>query len=82
MIIMDITEALAIAANTMFLGMVSIFVFLGLLVVAIKVLHLIAGNEEIPAHIDTPQPTKSIDDNVMAAISAAVHHYRQTKSND
>ncbi len=80
---MDISEALATAANIMLLGMVCVFVFLGMLVLALKVLEKVAGGEVVPAV--GVVPTKSniqVDANVTAAITAAVHKFRQTKSND
>lgn len=79
---MDITQALATAANIMLLGMVCVFVFLGLLVVAIKLLRAAVGGEEAIINASMPQPATNIDDNVKAAISAAVHKYRQNQIND
>lgn len=80
---MDITQALAIAANIMLLGMVCVFAFLGLLVVAIKVLERIAKEDNLPvASSVTDAASTTIDNNVVAAISAAVHQYRRKNSND
>lgn len=77
---MDITQALSTAANIMLLGMVCVFTFLSILVVAIKLLERFAGGEvEQQA---APKPTapaqQGIDNNIVAAISGAVHQYRQS----
>jgi len=79
---MDITQALATAANIMLLGMVCVFVFLGLLVIGIKLIEKVAreGTPSIDQTMAPPSP--SIDNNVIAAITAAVHQYRGSKSND
>lgn len=81
---MDITQALGIAANIMLLGMVCVFVFLGLLVVAIKVLERIAREDNLPvaATATDNTTTTTVDNNVVAAISAAVHQYRRKNLND
>jgi len=79
---MDIAQALATAANIMLLGMVCVFVFLGLLVLAIKLLEKIAREDTPPVDNSMAQSTPHIDNNVIAAISAAVHQYRRSKSND
>ncbi|MCG7530903.1 OadG family protein [Psychrobium sp. MM17-31] len=77
---MDITQALSTAANIMLLGMVCVFTFLSILVVAIKLLERFAGGEvEQPT---APKPVapaqQGIDNNIVAAISGAVHQYRQS----
>jgi len=79
---MDITQALATAANIMLLGMVCVFLFLGLLVIAIQLLRVAVAGEEVIINANLPQPTPNIDDNVKVAISAAVHKYRQNQIND
>ncbi len=79
---MDITQALGIAANIMLLGMVCVFVFLGLLVVAIKILERFAKEEISPVTAAATNSTPAVDNNVIAAISAAVHQYRRKNSND
>jgi len=83
---MDITQALATAANIMLLGMVCVFIFLGFLVVALKILEKVAGdtispteNEITPTVGDTSTLNAQIDANVVAAITAAVNQFRQTK---
>lgn len=82
---MDISQTLGTAANIMLLGMICVFVFLGLLVVALKVLEKVAGGESTPVPAPTvgvvPTDTQ-VDANVAAAITAAVHKFRQTKLND
>ncbi|MGB0835534.1 MAG: OadG family protein [Psychrobium sp.] len=78
---MDITQALSTAANIMLLGMVCVFTFLSILVVAIKLLERFAGGE-VEEQPTAPKPVapaqQGIDNNIVAAISGAVHQYRQS----
>lgn len=78
---MDITQALSTAANIMLLGMVCVFTFLSILVVAIKLLERFAGGEVETTPQAKPAPQQGIDNNIVAAISGAVHQYRQSNSN-
>lgn len=83
---MDITQALSTAANIMLLGMVCVFAFLSILVVAIKLLERFAGGEAPSVQVIAPtapqQNQNGVDNNVVAAIGAAVHRYRQSNSNN
>jgi oxaloacetate decarboxylase gamma subunit len=79
---MDIAQALATAANIMLLGMVCVFVFLGLLVIAIKLLERVAREDAPSVDCSIVRSPPQVDNNVIAAISAAVHQYRRSKSND
>ena len=77
---MDVTQALGTAANIMLLGMVCVFVFLGLLVIGINVLAKIAGNYQVDQPVvsqgSQQSPVPAVPADVVAAISAAVHQYR------
>lgn len=76
---MDISQALATAANIMLLGMVCVFSFLGLLVIAVK---LVAKYCPDDTPIEPPKsgtPNNQVSPNVVAAISAAVHKYRNSR---
>lgn len=80
---MDISGLLVQAGHLMLIGMLVVFVFLGLLVWVTKLLALVAGEEA--EHSDpvtvgvTPQAQDAISPQIVAAISAAVHKYRQPK---
>ena len=79
---MDVTQALATAANIMLLGMGCVFVFLGILVVGINLLAKIAAKYHVeePAAAARPAPAPAggsqLTPDVVAAISAAVHQFR------
>lgn len=78
-----ITDLLVEAATLMVAGMLFVFVFLTILIAAVKVIGFI--NTKLPVQqVDLPvagkksvSKTTSQDDAVTAAISAAVHRYRQ-----
>ena len=78
---MDISQALAMAANIMLLGMVCVFSFLGMLVIAVNLVAKFCPEEE-PA-IATVKPgtntNNQVSESVVAAISAAVHQYRSSR---
>ncbi|MDP2562390.1 OadG family transporter subunit [Psychrobium sp. 1_MG-2023] len=76
---MDISQALATAANIMLLGMVCVFVFLGLLVVAINLLAKFCPEEVVPAPAKPTNTNDPLNPDVVAAITAAVHKYRQSR---
>ncbi|MFT4928884.1 MAG: oxaloacetate decarboxylase gamma subunit [Phenylobacterium sp.] len=82
---MDIAELLVQAGHLMLIGMLVVFVFLGLLVWVTKLLALIAGDEPEPEHsysapaVAAPQPADAISPQTVAAITAAIHQYRQSK---
>jgi len=76
---MDISHALGIAANIMLLGMVCVFSFLGLLVIAVKVLAKFCPEEAPVTPVKSHIPNNQVSPNVVAAISAAVHKYRNSR---
>lgn len=74
------------AANLLVVGMGVVFVFLGILIFLIKLMsHFFAGEIPAPTKVNVPNrpATKSTgshqDKKVVAAITAAVHQYRQDK---
>ncbi|NTS77589.1 OadG family protein [Catenovulum sp. SM1970] len=77
-----INDLLLEAANLLGVGMVVVFLFLGLLIFCIKGMSkLFAGEIEAPK---TPRPTRATGGNtqvrsaqITAAISAAIHQHRQ-----
>ena len=82
---MDISLALGMAANIMLLGMVCVFSFLGLLVVAVQLLAKFCPEEAPVTPVKSGlanQPglaNNQVNPNVVAAISAAVHKYRNSR---
>lgn len=80
---MNIADLLTEAASLMLIGMVVVFVFLGILIVCINVMANLVGKEE-PEIAASPKPTAPVNTGansdvapeVVAAISAAVHNYR------
>ncbi len=83
---MDITGSLVQAAQLMLIGMLVVFVFLITLVFVTKLLAKVAGKEPERTHntwsangstAAIKQPTQGgINPSVVAAITAAVHRYR------
>ncbi|KMT65725.1 oxaloacetate decarboxylase subunit gamma [Catenovulum maritimum] len=79
----NIGSILLEAANLLLVGMVSVFLFLGLLIVCINLMSkLVGGDAPASTSVKTPSRTRNVqknvkDDKVVAAISAAVHQYRQ-----
>jgi oxaloacetate decarboxylase gamma subunit len=83
---MNIADLLTEAANLMLIGMVVVFVFLGILIVCITAMANLVGKEEPEVFNTSPKnsanaPTQSgarsdVAPEVVAAISAAVHNYR------
>ncbi|BBN80746.1 hypothetical protein PA25_07310 [Pseudoalteromonas sp. A25] len=78
---MDIVSLLLQAANLMLTGMVGVFVFLSILIFAVKNLAKLAGSE---LSNDTPTKATSkssagVSNAHIAAISAAVAQYRIKK---
>ncbi|WP_199611011.1 OadG family transporter subunit [Flocculibacter collagenilyticus] len=78
------------AANIMLMGMVVVFIFLGMLVFAIKLLHrlslsLSSSVVSTPLTPLTPtiksNETSVVTPEIVSAITAAVHQYRQDKNN-
>ncbi|WP_100655759.1 OadG family protein [Alteromonas flava] len=80
----SLTSQLSEAALLMGVGMVSVFAFLTLLIVAMSVLKRFVERFPPPEVPAPAKPNKSIqaghpDQQVVAAITAAVHQYRQSK---
>ncbi len=80
----DLGDTLWQAAVIMATGMVVVFVFLSILIFLVKLLAKLAPVEPIEAP-QTAKPAVTPNQNgikpdVIAAISAAVHQYRQAKS--
>jgi len=81
---MDVTELLLSAFRLLGVGMTFVFLFLGLLFIAVKLLERYTSGEK-PA---TPQNTitntaptlSTVSPKTVAAITAAVQQYRKTKS--
>ncbi|TMP32640.1 OadG family protein [Pseudoalteromonas rubra] len=78
---MDITALLAQAANLMLTGMVGVFVFLSILIIAVKGLSRFAAPaEQAPPSSrvskSTPTSGEQVPSEHLAAISAAISQYR------
>lgn len=78
---MPISDLLAEAGILMLVGMVVVFVFLTLLIFATKLLSKLAGEEEVaPSLPSTPtNGNQAVPEQVVAAISAAVHQYKKNQ---
>ena len=82
---MDITELLLKATTLLGLGMTFVFMFLGLLMVAVKLMakYILADQ---PVVSTKPDPKRNasekseINPKLVAAISSAVLQYRKTKA--
>ncbi|NRA61034.1 MAG: OadG family protein [Psychrobium sp.] len=77
---MDISHDLAIAANLMLLGMVCVFSFLGLLIIAIKIMAKYCPEDVVVPRNKPSNVVSQVEPDVVAAISAAVHKYRQSRN--
>ncbi|RZM81129.1 oxaloacetate decarboxylase [Pseudoalteromonas rubra] len=78
---MDITALLAQAANLMLTGMVGVFVFLSILIIAVKGLSKFAAPDEpvqprSQAAKSKPAGAEQVPAEHLAAISAAISQYR------
>ncbi|MER2490421.1 oxaloacetate decarboxylase subunit gamma [Catenovulum sediminis] len=80
----NLSSLLIEAANLLLVGMVVVFMFLGILIFLIKLMSKLVGSDApAPASVNIPnRPTSrksnsTQDKKVVAAISAAVHQYRQ-----
>ena len=78
----DLGSLLWEAATIMVTGMVVVFLFLSVLIYLVQLLSKLAPNDE--ATESKPQPVSAVNSNhngvqpdVVAAITAAVHQYRQ-----
>jgi oxaloacetate decarboxylase gamma subunit len=72
------TEQMTSGFELMFVGMGIVFLFLALLVVLINIMSALVLRyfPEIPASKTVPGITVDIDKSIVAAITAAVHMYR------
>lgn len=68
------SEMILAGIELMFIGMATVFVFLTLLVL------LVSAVAKIIQRLSPPSAQEDIDANVVAAISASVHKYRQKHS--
>ena len=81
---MEITDLLVKSSQLMLVGMCVVFAFLSLLIFATKTLSSLVlkyqGIPEpaMPAQAASPQTTGEIAPQTVAAISAAIHQYRQS----
>ncbi|MCG7534686.1 OadG family transporter subunit [Pseudoalteromonas sp. OOF1S-7] len=78
---MDITALLAQAANLMLTGMVGVFVFLSILIIAVKGLSKFAAPDEPTQpgrriNKSKPSDAEQVPGEHLAAISAAISQYR------
>ncbi|MCE0558606.1 MULTISPECIES: OadG family transporter subunit [unclassified Motilimonas] len=79
---MDITELLLEAGNLMLVGMISVFLFLGLLVIVVQQMAKLCPVESAPvaAKKPTAQPQPAtLNPKLIAAITSAVQQYRENK---
>ena len=72
------------ALKLLVLGMGFVYLFLGAMVLAIKVLALVAAEPVLPLVTTLPTSDSKLPPATVAAITAAVHTYRleHTQSND
>ena len=80
---MDITESLVTALTLLGLGMAFVYMFLGLLFIAINLMaKYIPADKPVDAPISkkAPAPAVGQDPKVIAAITSAVQQYRKTQS--
>jgi oxaloacetate decarboxylase gamma subunit len=73
-------EMMSSGIELMLMGMGSVFLFLALLVFAIKTMAAIIARYFPDPTIELAMPKKDTDPLVIAAISAAVHQYRSKNS--
>ena len=79
---MNISSLLLEAANLMAVGMVFVFVFLGLLLLMIKGIEkLVPEPEPVPTAPSVQPQTAGLTPARIAAITAAVQQYRQKNHN-
>lgn len=81
---MEITDLLVKASHLMGLGMLVVFVFLGILVFCTKLMSSMVQKFQTnvdQSATDTPLPVAqgNVSPQTVAAISAAIHQYRQSK---
>lgn len=80
----EITKLLLESVNLLMVGMIVVFAFLTVLIGAVKLMSLLVQRfSELPTDgvVDTSVPNtqeaNSVSPEIVAAISAAVHQYRQ-----
>ena len=73
-----ITESLTIAFGIMAMGMVMVFLFLGILIAGVNLVASRFGpNPAVDCEVDGGETGHSqVDPKVLAAITAAIHQYR------
>ncbi|GLO61850.1 putative oxaloacetate decarboxylase gamma chain [Vibrio sp. MACH09] len=81
----DIGSLLEQAATLMFTGMAVVFVFLTILIYIVRLMSTLVPEEAplaaaIPKQISNTQTSSAVSPQVVAAISAAVHQYRNSAS--
>ncbi|KZN42117.1 OadG family protein [Pseudoalteromonas luteoviolacea] len=79
---MEISELLMQAANLMLTGMVGVFIFLSILILAVKGLSKISASEQSPEQPKVKAKSRRSDTTAVpaphvAAISAAIAQFRQ-----
>lgn len=74
-------DLLAAGVNLMLLGMLVVFMLLGLLVGVVGVMSRLARRiEGAPAPVELPaEPVRAPDEELTSVISAAVHRYRRSR---
>lgn len=82
---MDVTESLLKAATLLGLGMTFVFLFLGLLMIAVNLMaKYIPADQPVIAKGAAPRKTTSettaINPKLIAAITTAVQQYRKTEA--
>ena len=84
---MDVFELLIIALELLGLGMAFVFLFLGLLMVAVNLIAkylpadpIVPEKKKAQASRVTPSDTSAINPKIVTAITAAVHQYHKTKT--
>jgi oxaloacetate decarboxylase gamma subunit len=72
------TEMMSSGVELMFAGMGIVFLFLTMLVVAINIMSSLVQRffPDAPALVGTATVSSGIDKSIIAAITAAVHQYR------
>lgn len=72
-------ELLKDGGNLMLLGMLVVFVLLGLLVLVVDFMSRVAQRlGKVPAPIEAPASAPNPDQDLLSVISAAVHRYRRS----
>jgi oxaloacetate decarboxylase gamma subunit len=75
------TDLLTAGINLMLLGMLVVFLLLGVLVFVVGAMSRLAGKlagEPVPVELP-PEPARKPDEELTSVISAAVHRYRRSR---